>query len=115
MIAEIKYSQNLTNTHLKKSTLNGSALAALIGPTFDFSFDKLKNGESFKIPAFWSNSLELENETFIKFYKPKSKAEKRFSIPKLTSKANAGQTLKIVLSKRLKTKHNRPCCIISIH
>lgn len=81
----------LTETHLKKSTLNGAKLAQLLGPLLGFSFDDIEQGESAAYKASWPDG----SETSLKFYKPRSKPEKRFWIAGLAAKAKAGELLQI--------------------
>ena len=90
-MSKLTYTLRLTNTHLKKATLNGAQLAKVLGPFLGFDYADLKNGEGAEFPAFWTDG----SETVLKFYKPASKAEKRFSIRKLTSRAAAGEVLQI--------------------
>ena len=86
-----KFELKLTETHLKKCTLNGARLADLIGAPLGFSFDQLANGDRETFAAW----LEPHTSTALTFYKPKSKPERRFSIKGLSSRARAGQTLRI--------------------
>ena len=86
-----KFELKLTETHLRKSTLNGSNLAKVIGEPLGFSFDQLANGERATFKAW----IEPHTATALTFYKPKSKSERRFSIKGLSQRARAGQTLRI--------------------
>jgi hypothetical protein len=84
------FTLRLTETHLKKATLNGAALAEFLAPFLGgFSFANLSKGESAEFPAQWADG----SETRIKFYRPRSKAEKRFSVSRLTKRASAGDWL----------------------
>ena len=94
---KLTYTLRLTNTHLKKATLNGAQLAKVLGPFIGFDYADLKNGEGAEFQAFWADGTE----TVLKFYKPASKSEKRFSIRKLSSRAAAGEVLKV----RAKPEH----------
>lgn len=86
-----KFELKLTETHLRKSTLNGANLAKVIGEPLGFSFDQLANGERATFKAW----IEPHTGTALTFYKPKSKSERRFSIKGLTKRARAGQTMRI--------------------
>jgi hypothetical protein len=80
----------LTETHLKKATLNGSALAAFLAPALGgFSFDDISKGEGAEFLAAWGDG----SLTRLKFYRPRSKAEKRFSLRELSKRAKAGDWL----------------------
>ena len=86
------YLLKLTETHLKKSTLNGSELVDVIGEEIGFSFDQIDNGEKVEFDAVIENT---DKKTTLRFYKPKSKKEKRFSISLLSRNATAGDVLSV--------------------
>ena len=93
------YLLKLTETHLKKCTLNGSELVDVIGDEIGFSFDQIDNGHKVEFNAVFVkdyNGIESEDKkTTLRFYKPKSKKEKRFSIALLHKHAHAGDVLNV--------------------
>ena len=86
------YRLTLTETHLSKSTLNGAALADAIGDALGFAFEQIGQGEKRTFPAIFDAD---GGATELRFYKPQSKPERRFSIARLTSRAKAGDVLAV--------------------
>lgn len=89
---EKNYLLKLTETHLKKCTLNGSELVDVIGDEIGFSFDHIGNGDKVEFEAVIENT---DQKTMLRCYKPKSKSEKRFSIASLSKHAKAGDVLTV--------------------
>ena len=82
----------LTETHLKKSTMNGGGLVDIIGDELGFKYEYLNNGDKIEFVATFEPD---DVKTLLRFYKPKSKPERRFSIKHLGKRAKAGQWLRI--------------------